>query len=50
MQGPIIDGLYTQQWYNERDLNKEQMGYVLFENKILGSPRIRQLRVRFLFH
>jgi hypothetical protein len=48
MQGPILDGLYTQKWYNDRELSPGQMGYVLFENKILGSPRVRQLRVRFL--
>jgi hypothetical protein len=45
MNGPIFDSLYNQKWYNDQDLTKEQYGYVLFENKILGSPRLRQLRV-----
>lgn len=47
MEQPIFDGLYPQQLYNGENLTEEQMGYILFENKILGSPRLRQLRVRF---
>ena len=45
MNGPILDGLFNQQWYNGENLTGDQYGYVLFENKILGLPRLRQLRV-----
>ena len=45
MRGPVIDGLFNQKWYNGEELTTEQSGYVLFENKILGLPRLRQLRV-----
>ena len=45
MNGPILDGLYNQKWYNGENLTEDQYGYVLFENKILGLPRLRQLRV-----
>lgn len=45
MQGPVLDGLFDRKWYNGEELTKSQYGYVLFENKILGLPRLRQLRV-----
>lgn len=45
MQGPVLDGLFDQKWYNGENLTANQYGYVLFENKILGLPRLRQLRV-----
>ncbi|CAF4205861.1 unnamed protein product [Rotaria sp. Silwood2] len=45
MSGPIIDGLFNQKWYNGENLTDDQYGYILFENKILGLPRLRQLRV-----
>ena len=47
MEKPVLDGLYSQKWYNDRELTDDQTGYVLFENKLLGSPRLRQLRVSF---
>lgn len=42
--GPILDGLYWENWYNGQ--NASQYGYIYFENKLLGVPRLRQLRVR----
>ena len=45
MQGPVLNGLFASQWYNGENLTLDQYGYVLFENKILGLPRVRQLRV-----
>ncbi|CAF3336661.1 unnamed protein product [Rotaria socialis] len=45
MLDPIFKGLYTEKWYNGYNLTQDQYGYVLFENKILGLPRLRQLRV-----
>ncbi|CAF4480352.1 unnamed protein product [Rotaria socialis] len=45
MDGPVISALFDQKWYNGENLTNDQYGYVLFENKILGLPRIRQLRV-----
>ena len=45
MNGPVLDGLFDQTWYNGENLTRDQYGYVLFENKILGLPRLRQLRV-----
>ena len=47
MEGPILSGLFKETWYNEQPIDDKQRGYVLFENRILGSPRLRQLRVRF---
>lgn len=42
--GPILDGLYWETWYNGQ--NASQQGYVYFESKLLGVPRLRQMRVR----
>jgi hypothetical protein len=45
MAGPVMTGLFDQKWYNGENLTSDQYGYILFENKILGVPRLRQLRV-----
>jgi len=45
MSGPVMNALFDQKWYNGENLTNNQYGYVLFENKILGLPRLRQLRV-----
>ncbi|CAF0799310.1 unnamed protein product [Didymodactylos carnosus] len=45
MDGPIVEGLYNEKWYNDDNITAAQYGYVLYENKILGRPRLRQLRV-----
>ncbi|XP_070544814.1 polycystin-2-like protein 1 isoform X3 [Ptychodera flava] len=45
-QGPLLDGLYWEQWYNGENLTDDEQGYIYYENKLLGVPRIRQLKVR----
>ena len=42
--GPVMDGLYWEQWYNQD--NGTGTGYIFYENKLLGVPRMRQLRVK----
>ncbi|KAL8603587.1 hypothetical protein ACOMHN_022539 [Nucella lapillus] len=44
-KGPLVDGLYWESWYNNDTLKADEMGYIYYENKLLGVPRIRQLRV-----
>jgi len=44
MQGPLMDALYPDQWYNDQNFTAEEMGYILFENRLLGAPRLRQVR------
>ena len=45
LQGPILNGLYNgESWYNGD--NASQIGFIYYENKILGEPRLRQLRVK----
>ncbi|KAJ7363305.1 TRP-like ion channel Pkd2 [Desmophyllum pertusum] len=44
--GPLADGLYWEQYYNDKNVSDEDLGFIYFENKILGRPRIRQLRVK----
>ncbi|XP_074619746.1 polycystin-2-like protein 1 [Acropora palmata] len=46
MNGPLSGGLYWEQYYNNKSVEEEDLGFIYFENKILGRPRIRQLRVK----
>jgi len=45
-QGPLVDGLYWETWYNDRNVSDDELGYIFYENKLLGVPRIRQLKVK----
>ncbi|XP_013419423.1 polycystic kidney disease 2-like 1 protein isoform X2 [Lingula anatina] len=45
-EGPLMDGLYWEKWYNGQNVSDSQLGYVFHENKLLGVPRLRQLKVR----
>lgn len=40
-----MDGLYWDHWYNNQTTDN-RLHSILYENYLLGSPRIRQLRVR----
>ncbi len=42
-QYKILDALYKWDWYNGQNATSNMIYY---ENKLLGSPRIRQLRVK----
>lgn len=44
--GPLAEGLYWEQYYNGKNVSQEDLGFIYFENKILGRPRLRQLRVK----
>ena len=39
-----MDGLYWERWYNNESISTKNS--VLYENYLLGSPRMRQLRVK----
>lgn len=41
----MLDNLYWENWYNKKEAIKDDRN-ILYENRLLGSPRIRQLRVR----
>jgi len=43
MQGPLLDALYPEEWYNNQNFTADEMGYILYENKLLGAPRLRQV-------
>uniref|UniRef100_H2Y8T2 EF-hand domain-containing protein n=1 Tax=Ciona savignyi TaxID=51511 RepID=H2Y8T2_CIOSA len=45
-EGPLMDGLYWETWYNQQNVSEDDLGYIYYENKLLGVPRIRQLKVR----
>lgn len=44
-KGPLLNGLYWEKWYNDQPVPAEQIGYIYYENKLLGVPRMRQLKV-----
>ncbi|XP_067952037.1 polycystin-2-like isoform X2 [Watersipora subatra] len=46
-EGPLITGLYTdwETYYNADNVTGDDLGYIYFENKMLGVPRIRQIKV-----
>ncbi|XP_055874646.1 polycystin-2-like [Biomphalaria glabrata] len=44
-KGPLLDSLYMETNYNNESLPEDELGYIYYENKLLGVPRIRQLRV-----
>jgi len=46
-KGPLVNGLYWEKWYNNDDIpaDSDEAGYIYYENKLLGVPRIRQLKV-----
>lgn len=45
-KGPLMKGLYWETWYNNQSVPEDQLGYIYYENKLLGIPRLRQLQVR----
>ncbi|XP_052762076.1 polycystic kidney disease 2-like 1 protein isoform X3 [Mya arenaria] len=44
-KGPLIKGLYWETWYNNVTVPEDQLGYIYYENKLLGVPRLRTLQV-----
>ncbi len=42
----MLDGLYWDTWYNNANLSNDETNFILYESKLLGAPRIRQLKVR----
>nr|XP_020850205.1 polycystic kidney disease 2-like 1 protein isoform X1 [Phascolarctos cinereus] len=45
-QGPLLDSLYWNKWYNNQSLGQSTHSFIYYENLLLGVPRLRQLRVR----
>ena len=44
---PLMNGLYWEKYYNGDNITDEDAkGYIFYENKLLGVPRIRQLKVK----
>ncbi|XP_055284717.1 polycystic kidney disease 2-like 2 protein [Moschus berezovskii] len=47
MEGPLLDGLYWDSWYNKEKLyHLKNSSRIYYENILLGLPRVRQLKVR----
>ncbi|XP_055668357.1 polycystic kidney disease 2-like 2 protein [Falco peregrinus] len=46
-EGPLLDGLYWEQWYNNTTLTlQNNSSHIYYENLLLGVAQIRQLKVR----
>lgn len=46
LRGPLLDGLFWEKYYNGKDVHHSEVGYIFFENKLMGRTRLRQLRVK----
>lgn len=47
MEGPLLEGLYWDSWYNNNQLyDLKNSSRIYHENILLGVPRVRQLKVR----
>lgn len=46
LNNTLPDGLYFETWYDGNDTAEENLGYILYQNKILGKVRITQSRVK----
>lgn len=42
----MLDSIYWETWYNGDNATGDEVGSIYYENKVLGLPRLRQLRVR----
>lgn len=40
-----MDGLYWETWYNNDNVTEDELGFIFYENKMLGVPRLRQVKV-----
>lgn len=45
IESPLVDGLYWEQWYNGDNVTKYK-NYIMSSVKLLGLPRLRQIRVK----
>lgn len=43
----MLDGLYWETWYNSRNLTEDEQGYIYYESKLLGVPRLRQVSLLY---
>ncbi|RNA09297.1 polycystic kidney disease 2-like 1 [Brachionus plicatilis] len=46
MTGPLLDGLHFETWYDLSNTTEENIGFIYYQNKILGRPRLLQIRVK----
>jgi polycystin 2 len=46
VQGPLLDGLYWESNYNGLNLPDDQKNFILYESKLLGVPRMKQVKVK----
>ena len=46
MTEPMLDSIYWETWYNGENVSTDELGSIYYENKVLGLPRLRQVRVR----
>jgi polycystin 2 len=43
---PFLNGLYFDTWYDGTSTSAANLGYIFYQNKLLGPPRIMQVRVK----
>ncbi|XP_009708086.1 PREDICTED: polycystic kidney disease 2-like 2 protein, partial [Cariama cristata] len=45
-EGPLLDGIYWDKWYNNMTLTLQNNSHIYYENLLLGVAQVRQLKVR----
>jgi hypothetical protein len=43
LQGPLIDGLYTQEWHSLADYNQNATEFLPSGHRIIGNVRLQQI-------
>ncbi|XP_030360016.1 polycystic kidney disease 2-like 2 protein [Strigops habroptila] len=46
VEGPLLDGLYWDKWYNNTTLTLQNYSHIYYENLLLGVAQVRQVKVR----
>ncbi|CAF0799781.1 unnamed protein product [Brachionus calyciflorus] len=46
LTGPLLDGLHFETWYDLSNTTENNIGFIFYQNKILGRPRLLQVRVK----
>ena len=53
---PLLDGIYWEKYYNDDPIPHNETGFIFYENRLIGVPRLRQVKgsikekwIRFIY-
>ena len=41
---PLLDGIYWEKYYNDDPIPHNETGFIFYENRLIGVPRLRQVK------